>query len=467
MSTSAAAAARTDLARGNKSIRHESTDDALTPWSALCGVRALRIDPLGRPVTGELAVPGSKSLSNRALILAAMAEGRTQLSGLLRCDDTFWCTDALRRLGAEIEFEGASANVRGIGRKRFAQGTIHVGSAGTIARFLPPFLAAGEAGRWRVTASKQMSRRPIGPLFDALREGGAEISFQGAASCFPVVINGNTFTGGRLRMSGAVSSQFISGVLMGAAQSRDGVELDVEGGIVQSEYVRITIDTMRHFGVSIDADAGFEHFAVKPAGYHGCDIAVEADASTATYFAALAVATGGRLTLRNLAPATGQPDYGFMAILERLGCRVERGADRTTVSHDGGLRGGFTVDMRPFSDAALTLAAIAPFADAPITITGIEHIRHHECDRIDAICRSLSALGVPIEERLDGLTVTPARPRFGVLDTFEDHRVAMSLAVLGAVGEGVELLNPACVSKTCPTFFDLIGELGVQMVTVA
>src|SRR5262249_31814069 len=153
---------------------------------------------------------------------------------------------------------------------------------------------------------------------------------------------------------------------------------------------------IRHFGGAAEVDAGCVQFVVQPTGYRAHDLAVEADASTATYFAALAAVTGGRLTLKNLASTTYQPDYGFLAILERLGCAVERRADRTTVRRAGGLRGGFAVDMRALSDAALTLAAIAPFADAPITITGVEHIRHHESDRIEAICRSLSSLGVPV-----------------------------------------------------------------------
>jgi 3-phosphoshikimate 1-carboxyvinyltransferase len=441
------------------------SDDALTPWSSLGDVAAIRVEPLGRPVQAELAVPGSKSLSNRALILAAMAEGTTRLTGLLRSDDTYWCADALRRLGAEIDFEGMDATITGIGRRRPRQGILHVGSAGTVARFLPPCLVAGEAGEWRVTASRQMTRRPVAPLFDALRQGGGSIAFEGEAGCFPAVLRGDSFAGGALTMSGKVSSQFISGVLMGAAQSRNGVDLTVAGGIVQSEFVRITLDSMRHFGAEVSADDGLEHFSVVPTGYRARDLAVEADASTATYFAALAAVTKGRVRLTNLSPATRQPDYGFMALLERLGCTVERRDDGTIVSAAGPLRGGFTADMRPLSDAALTLAVLAPFADAPITITGVEHIRHHECDRIDTICRSLAALGVPVEEHRDGLTITPAMPRFASLDTFEDHRVAMSLAVLGASGAGIELLNPACVSKTCPGFFDLIGGLGVKTVS--
>jgi 3-phosphoshikimate 1-carboxyvinyltransferase len=220
-------------------------------------------------------------------------------------------------------------------------------------------------------------------------------------------------------------------------------------------------------GAEIEADTGLEHFTVRPVGYRARDMVVDADASTATYFAALAAATGGRVTLTNLTPDTLQPDYGFMALLERLGCNVTRVAGGTTVAGAGTLRGGFTADMRPLSDAVPTLAAIAPFADAPITIAGVEHIRHHECDRIDAMCRSLAALGVPVQEHRDGLTVAPAHPRFAVLDTFEDHRIAMSLTVLGAAADGVELLNPACVSKTCPTFFDLIGDVGVETTMIA
>jgi 3-phosphoshikimate 1-carboxyvinyltransferase len=219
---------------------------------------------------------------------------------------------------------------------------------------------------------------------------------------------------------------------------------------------------MRHFGGSVEAADDLSWFRVQPTGYRAADLVVEADASTATYFAAFAAATGGRMTLANLGPNTRQPDYGFLAVLERLGCSVERHADRTVITGPKSLRGGFSVDMRPLSDAALTLAVLAPFADGPITITGVAHIRHHESDRIAAICKSLATLGVPVEERPDGLTVSPARPRFAVLDTYEDHRVAMSLSVLGAAGDGVELTGPACVSKTCPNFFDLIGTLGIE-----
>jgi len=439
----------------------QEKDDNTTPWSTLHG-ESVRVFPANGPLSADLTLPGSKSLTNRALILAAMSTGASQLSGLLKSDDTYWCVDALTRLGAMIDFDGSSAVVHGIGRTRPKQGEIHVGSAGTVARFLPPLLAAGDKGSWRITASKQMTERPIQPLFQALIEGGAIVTFDGRPGCFPVTIEGGSFSGGRIRMSGAVSSQFISGILMSGPQTRDGLILDIDGGIVQSEYVRITLDVMRRFGVTAESNAGFDHFQVSPGEYRPCSLEIEADASTATYFGALAAVTAGRIRLTNLSETTRQPDYGFLGILERLGCRVDRTSRDTTIYGVKPLRGGFSVDMRPLSDSALTLAAIAPFADAPVTITGVEHIRHHESDRIQAICRSLAAVGVSVEEHADGLTIHPGAPNFARLDTFDDHRVAMALTVLGAAGKGVELLNPACVSKTCPTFFELVDSIGIR-----
>ena len=441
----------------------QTHDDALTPWSALTGVASVRVAPHRAPVNAEVTVPGSKSVSNRALILAGMAEGQTKLTGLLRSDDTWWCSDALRRLGASVDFDGFDATIDGIGRRRpKPDGTVHVGSAGTVARFLPPFLAAGDAGQLDCYRQPADEQRPVARPFEALRQGGGKIVFKGTEGGFPAVISCASFTGGKLSMSGKVSSQFISGILLGAPQSANGVELTVEGGIVQSDYVRITLDAMRHFGANVSEDAGLTHFVVQPTGYRARDLAVEADASTATYFAALAAVTRGRITLLNCASSTRQPDYGFFAVLERLGVQVERKSDRTIISASGPLKGGFTVDMKPLSDATLTLAAIAPFADAPITITGVAHIRHHESDRIAAICQSLSKAGVSVDEHEDGLTVRPGKPKFATLSTFEDHRVAMSLAVMGIAGEGIELLDPGCVSKTCPTFFELLNGLGVD-----
>lgn len=440
----------------------EQVFDAESPWTALKGVKSMRVAAHADPLSGAIMVPGSKSVSNRALIIAAMAEGETELTGLLRSDDIYWCAHSLRELGAKVEFDDTTSRVVGIGRTRPAAARLHVGSAGTVARFLPPFLCAGDAGEFTVTASKQMSSRPVGPLFDALRAGGAKIDCPELENCYPIVVTGGSFKGGELTMAGNLSSQFISGVLLGGAMSEQGLKLNITDGIVQSDYVRITLDAMQHFGVEVAFDDQMTRFEVAPQTYVGKDLAVEADASTATYFSALAVATGGDITLKNIGEHTRQPDYAFHSILQLMGADVTRGDTSTRIKMDGPIKGGFSMDMRPLSDASLTLAALAPFADGPIEITNVAHIRHHECDRISAMCQSLTKLGIQVEEREDGMKIYPGEPKFAKLDTFEDHRMAMSLAVLGVAGNGIELEEPGCVSKTCPTFFEEISKLGVE-----
>lgn len=438
--------------------------DAESPWTALKGVNAIRVAPASGPIVARLTVPGSKSLSNRALILAAFAEGRSVLTGLLKSDDTWWCADALGRLGAKIAFEGDRCTIEGIGRKRpVPSGRLHVGSAGTIARFLPGLLAAGEPGEWTLTSSRQMAKRPVGPLFEALRAGGADIRSLENENCYPAVIRGGTLRGGKLEMAGTVSSQFISGLLMAGPQAQDGLDLRITSSIVQADYVHITLETMNLFGVNVISNDDFNHFLINSSAYRGRDMAVEADASTATYFAALAAVTHGDVTLVNIGQNTRQPDFGFFAILERLGCNVKKGQGTTRIRCPGPLKGGFSIDMKPLSDATLTLAVLAPFADAPITMTNVAHIRHHESDRIAAICTELSRAGIKVEEHADGLTVYPGMPHFAVHETYEDHRVAMALAVMGAGGNGVELKGPGCVSKTCPSFFDEIAKLGIAV----
>jgi 3-phosphoshikimate 1-carboxyvinyltransferase len=265
-------------------------------------------------------------------------------------------------------------------------------------------------------------------------------------------------------MSGKVSSQFISGALIAAPLARSPVRIDVVDHIVQSDYVRMTLDAMAAFGVEIVHDDALTRFETAPRHYRGGAFAIEADASTTTYFLALAAATRGRVVVDNIGAATRQPDLRLVDVLERMGCTVERAAGRVAVTGPERLRGGFAVDMKPMSDATLTLAALAPFADAPIAISGVTHIRKHESDRIAVMAGALARLGIGVEERPDGLVVAPGRPRFAELDTHDDHRVAMSLAVLGAAASGVRLADPGCVSKTCPVFFEEIGRLGVPVV---
>jgi 3-phosphoshikimate 1-carboxyvinyltransferase len=301
----------------------------------------------------------------------------------------------------------------------------------------------------------------MAPLLAALRQLGAAVACPEIPEAPPLVIEGVSLLGGPVRMSGALSSQFISGVLMAGPMALNGVHVMIEDHVVQRDYVAMTLDMMETFGAVVEADPDLSDMRVESGGYRPADVTLEADASTATYFLALAAVTAGTVTVTNLGTATRQPDLRFIDVLERMGCAVVRAPGRVTVQGPARLTGGLDVDMRPLSDATLTLAAIAPFADGPVAISGVEHIRRHESDRIAVICRALADLGVPVEERADGLTVHPARPRWGAMATHDDHRVAMALAVLGAAAEGVRLHEPGCVSKTCPPFFERLAALGV------
>ncbi|WP_207482149.1 3-phosphoshikimate 1-carboxyvinyltransferase [Arenibaculum pallidiluteum] len=432
-----------------------------SPWSRLNEVRQARIAPAGR-VSGEIVLPGSKSVTNRALLLAGAAKGESRLTGLLRSDDSYWCVNLLRQCGVDASFDGEELRIGGSGGWRSASEPLYIGSAGTIARFLPGLLCAA-SGNWEVHASEQLSRRPLAPLIEALRTLGGAIEPVEEAGRLPLRIEGPSLRGGTVRMSGALSSQFISGVLLAAPLAAQGATVEIVDEIVQQDYVAITIDMMRAFGAQVEVDAAFRRFRVEPGAYRGRALAIEADASTATYFLALAALKGGPLTVLNLDPGTLQPDIRFIDVLRQMGCRIETQGRGVTVAAPERLRGGFTLDMRPMSDATLTVAAMAPFADGPISIRGVEHIRAHESDRISVMVQALRALGIAVEEHRDGLTVQPGTPRFAELDTHDDHRVAMSLAVLGAAGAGVALIDPGCVSKTCPVFFDELERLGVAV----
>ncbi|MBB4285538.1 3-phosphoshikimate 1-carboxyvinyltransferase [Roseospira goensis] len=442
----------------------EAEGSGLSPWSALVGVPAVDVARHPAPITAEIALPGSKSYSNRALLCAAMAEGRSTLRGLLRSDDSYWCIDSLRRLGARVAVDGTTVEIDGLGRRRpRPEARLYIGSAGTTARFLPGLLAAGGPGRFTIDASRQMRGRPMAALLAALRALGADITCPETPEAPPLEIVAPSLLGGPVTLSGALSSQFISGVLLAGPLALNGVHVLIADHVVQKDYVAMTLDMMETFGAVLEADPDLMDMRVEPGGYRPADVGLEADASTATYFFALAAVTGGRVTVTNVGTATRQPDLRFIDVLERMGCAVAREPQAVTVTGPAGgrLTGGFDVDMQPLSDATLTLAAIAPFADAPVAIHGVEHIRKHESDRIAVICAALASLGIGVEERPDGLTVHPGRPTHGDLATHDDHRVAMALAVLGVAAEGVRLRDPGCVSKTCPPFFDLLAGLGV------
>ncbi len=447
----------------NTSVNPGHDEMSRSAWSSLEGVAAVEIGPCERAVTGRVALPGSKSETNRALMMAACADGISELGAILKSEDSYWCVAALTHLGVAIGEHGDTIRVEGTGaRWRRTKDPVFIGSAGTIARFLPGLLCAGD-GEWMVRASLQLSSRPIKPLVDALIDLGGDIVFVQEWGRLPIRIKGRRLSGGTVHMSGAVSSQFVSGVIMASPLASNPVQIEVTDAIVQPGYVQVTLTMLKRFGVEVEADDSFRRFSIRPQPYRPASMNIAADASTASYFLALAAVTGGDVTITNLSSTSEQPDVQFLHVLERLGCEVAADDSGVRVRARGPLRGGQYFDMKALSDVALTLAAMAPFADGPIGIGGVEHIRHHECDRLSAMAASLSLLGIKVEERPDGLTIWPGRPACAELDTYDDHRVAMSLAVLGSAANGIVLRNPGCVSKTCPSFFDLLTKLGLTV----
>ncbi len=404
-----------------------------------------------RPLDVSVRVPGSKSVTNRALLLAGLAAGTSVLRGALEADDTLVFAAGLRSLGIPVEAEAGDLRVTGAGgRIPAAEADVFCAEAGTAARFLVAAAATGE-GAYRFDAAPQLRRRPLAILLDALRAQGARTE-PAETGGLPLTLLAHGLSGGSLRLPGDTSSQFISALLMAAPLGASPLDLRVDG-LVSRPYVTMTLRMMEQFGAGAKA-AGAERFVVPPGAYTGRDYAVEPDASTASYFFA-AGATGGRVQVLGL-HRTGalQGDSAFLDVLEAMGCTVTDEPEGVRVAGPAALA-GLTVDMADISDTFMTLAAIAPLATSPVTITGIGNVRLKESDRIAAMEDNLRRLEVPTESGADWLRVFPARPRGARIDARGDHRIAMAFSVLGLRVPGIVVDDPACVAKTCPTFFEL------------
>lgn len=417
----------------------------------------IEIQTLGRPADAEIRVPGSKSVTNRALVVAALAEGASTIRNALFSEDSYWLMDALVRLGFEVRADTGTVGVRGGGGSiPVADVELSVGNAGTAARFLPPVLALG-VGPYRVDGVPRMRERPVSDLVDAMRELGAAVDYAGEDGRFPLILRGGGLPGGEATVEVSKSSQFLSGLLMAAPAAEKPVALDLSGDLVSSPYVGITTGVMREFGVQVSESP--RRYLVQPAAYRAQDYLVEPDASAASYFFAAAALTGGRVAVPGLGENCSQGDLRFVEVLESMGCAVEVGTDATEVRGPCRLR-GVEADMNEISDTFMTLAAIAPFAATPTTITGIAHTRHQETDRVSAVATELRRLGVEVEEQEDSLRIIPtSEPGPARIRTYGDHRMAMAFSLAGLVVEGVTILDPACVTKTFPEYFEHLGSL--------
>ena len=431
--------------------------------------------PLSHVPDARVAIPGSKSLTNRALILAALADGTSTLEGALFSEDTDVMAESLRRLGIGVTADADKETfvVQGQGGALPAHtAELFVANSGTSVRFLTALTALG-TGRYRLDGVERMQQRPQQDLLDALADLGVSARSERGTGCPPLVIESEGgLSGGTARVGAEASSQFLTALLMVAPYAKKDVTLEVVGAL-RPFYVDITRRMMAQWGVQAPLQSSAEPRPGQsaPVRYRIAagerytaqeSYRIEPDASSASYFFAAAAITGGRVTVPGLTAEALQGDVRFaLEVLAEMGCTVTSDAAGITVigPPPGRLR-GIELDMSAISDTSLTLAAIAPFANSPTTVHNIAHTRLQECDRIAAACTELARLGVEVEERPDGFTVTPAETlRPAEIETYGDHRVAMSFALVGLRAPGIVIRNPACVAKTFPDYWQRLARL--------
>lgn len=447
------------------------------------------------PIDAVVRPPGSKSITNRALIIGAFAEGTTVLEGVLESEDTLIMFDALGKLGLETEYdrENFRMKIKGCsGLFPIKEAEIHVGNSGTTARFLAGALCFSD-GKYRIHGKPRMHERPIGDLIFGLNQLGGSVRSENGNDCPPLLIEGirgksglndaakhlgitsdMAGTNGRFAaIPGNVSSQFLSAMLLSGpiAASEGEVEIHVVDKLVSRPYIGMTLAMMNSFGVDVEVSTGSKRvllsegtsFIVQTgAKYLSRRYSIEPDASAASYFFAAAAVTGGKVTVEGLSENSLQGDIGFVYALRRMGCLLSFGANSTTVEapRDGKLK-GITIDMNEISDTVQTLSVVALFAEGSTVIKNVAHIRHKETDRISATAKELRKLGAEVREFSDGLEIRPSVDfRAAEIETYDDHRMAMSFSIAGLRIPGVVILDPDCVQKTYPKFFEEMGRIG-------
>lgn len=420
----------------------------------------LPIEPVGGPLEATAVVPGSKSVTNRALVCAALATGTSQLDGALFADDTEAMLGVLAALGIDhtTDVERATIEITGCaGAVPETSEAIDTRQSGTTSRFTLPLLALG-SGAYRVTAHPQMQARPMGTTFEALAELGAGIEALGEAGHLPATITAGGRRTSVLQIAGDASSQFLSGLLMIGPCLPDGLIVELTTELVSRPYVELTIAVMASFGALVD-QPDERTFAVAAGGYRATTYTVEPDASAASYPLAAAALCGGSVLVPGLGPDALQGDAAFADVLGQMGATVRRSQRGTVVEAERGQLEGGTFDFTHISDTAQTLAAIAPFAASPVTITGIGFIRRKEIDRIAAVATELRRAGVQVDDDPDGWTIHPGPVAPTTFETYDDHRMAMSFGLIGLVTPGISITGPSCVAKTFPGYWSMLDQI--------
>lgn len=423
---------------------------------------------LKHPIDWKVSVPGSKSMTNRVLLLAALQSGRSAIDGVLFSDDSRVFLGSLQSLGFDLQIDEAKKQIilegcSGEIPKKEAE--IYVGSAGTAARFLTAMLGCSD-GKYVIEASEQMKKRPMRPLFELLEGLGAEITYLEESYFLPVEIKGCRYgkkdveaTPAYMELDISKSTQFLSAMLLIAPMFKQGLQIHITSEKADGSYIRITRQMMKVFGVDTEFD-GRDYFVPANAAYYKEQYTVEPDMSAACYFYGAAALTGGRALVCGVHMDNTQGDLKFLQVLEQMGCEVMEEAEGIAVigPKNGKLK-GIHINMNDFSDQTMTLSVLAPFCEDEVRIEGIGHIRLQESDRLHGIATELTKLGVCCEEEENAITIYPKEPHAGVVETYEDHRMAMAFSLIGLRTEGIVIDNPMCCRKTFEEYFQVLDAL--------
>lgn len=417
-----------------------------------------KVRKLESPINCNINVPGSKSITNRALFLASMADGVSTLRNVLFSDDSRSFLCCLQELGYDITVNEEARMVTVKGGSPCNKAIINVRSAGTSARFFTALLSASP-GEYEIQATEQMCRRPMKPLCEALESLGVEICYLGEKWFLPFRIKGGNKRGGEISLNAEQSSQFLSSLLMTGGLYEEGLTIHHIGKEIAKPYIYMTMEMMKQFGGEV-CNFG-QTYVVKPGNsYRSLDYMIEPDVSGACYFFALAVLTGGRVLVKDVHLSSMQGDIRFLEILKLLGAEVHDTSEGIEVKGPaGGIYNGIDVDLNDCSDQTMTLAALAVFAKTPTKIHNINHIKLQESDRIQAILSELKKMGIVCNEINDGIVIYPGSPIPTIVETYNDHRMAMAFTLVGLKAGGIIIDNPSCVSKTFENYFDIIDTL--------